>query len=229
MATMSTTNPPTGPFEAIVFDMDGTLTDTEHVWDVVRRGLAEQDGLAWPEESTTAMMGMSTAEWSRHLTEVVGIKGSPEQAARRTIDGMVEHYRTGVRLLPDASESVRRMAELMPVGIASSSPVVLIEAGIQALGIGDVVRQYVSTEQVPRGKPAPDGYLRCAELLGADPARCLAVEDSSNGIRSALAAGMTTIAVPPHFHPPSDELLARCTVIDSLEELTADLVRGLAG
>lgn len=216
------------PYQAVVFDLDGTLIDTEHLWDEVRRGLAAQDGVAWPEPATTAMMGMSTVEWSTYLAETVGVHGAPEAAARRTIDGMLAHYRSGVDILPGALAAVRRMAALGPVGIASSSPRELIEQGVRTMGIADLVDVVVSTEEVGRGKPAPDGYLRCCELLGVDAARCLAFEDSSNGVRSALAAGMTTVAVPPHFHAPSAEVLQQChLVLAGLDQLDEDRLAAL--
>ncbi|GAA4892622.1 HAD family phosphatase [Tessaracoccus lubricantis] len=215
-----------GP-QAIVFDMDGTLTDTEEIWDVVRRGLAADAGLAWPDGSTQAMMGMSTMEWARHLVEVVGLPYEPQEAARRTIEGMAGAYRRGIHVLPGAVEAVRRMGERYPIAIASSSPRLLIDTGIEVMGLADVVTVSVSTEEVERGKPAPDGYLRACELLGVDPAQCVAVEDATNGIKSALAAGMAVVAVPPHFHPPAAELLARTTVLETLDELTHELVEGL--
>lgn len=213
--------------EAIVFDMDGTLTDTEEKWDVVRRGLAAEAGLPWPEGSTQAMMGMSTQEWSRHLSEVVGLPYGPEEAAQRTIDGMAAEYRKGVNLLPGAVEAVRRMAERYPVAIASSSPRLLIETGIEVMGLNDVIAASVSTEECERGKPAPDGYLKACELLGVDPRRSVAVEDATNGIKSALAAGMSVVSVPPHFHPPAKDLLDETTVLETLDELTHELVEGL--
>ena len=116
------------------------------------------------------------------------------------------------------------MADRYPVAIASSSPRVLIDAAVEALGIGDLLQATVSTEEVERGKPAPDGYLRACELLGVAPGEAVAVEDAPNGIRSALAAGMAVVAVPPHFHPPSAELLAEATVVESLDQLTLDVV-----
>ncbi|ROR54035.1 HAD superfamily hydrolase (TIGR01509 family) [Luteococcus japonicus] len=212
---------------AVIFDVDGTLTDTEPAWERVRAGLAAADGADYGPDHALAMMGMSTREWSTYLSEVVGLNGSPEDCARRTIDGMRKLYHGGVGILPGAREAVRAMAELVPVGIASSSPVVLIEAAIEELGVGDVVSAHVSTEQVERGKPAPDGYLRCCELLGVDPTQCLAIEDSTAGIRSALAAGMGVVAIPQPFHQPSDELLARCTVLQDLTQLTPQRLREL--
>ncbi len=209
---------------AIIFDLDGTLIDTEESWDIVRRGLARDAGLAWPDGATQAMMGMSTQEWSAYLVDAVGLPVTPDEAARLTIEAMAAHHRAGVDVLPGAVEAVRRMADRYPVAIASSSPRVLIDAAVEALGIGDLLQATVSTEEVERGKPAPDGYLRACELLGVPPGEAVAVEDAPNGIRSALAAGMAVVAVPPHFHPPSAELLAEATVVESLDQLTLDVV-----
>ena len=212
---------------AIVFDIDGTLVDTEATWDLVRKRLAAEAGVTWPAGATQAMMGMSTAEWSSYLAEVVGLPYGPQECARRTIDAMAQHYRDGVSSLPGAPDVVFRMAESYPVALASSSPRQLIDIFISVMGLSDVVTVSVSTEEVGRGKPAPDGFERACALLGVDPADSVAVEDSANGIASALAAGMTVVSVPPHFHPPSADVLARTTVITSLNELTSDLVEGL--
>ncbi|GAB3822616.1 HAD family phosphatase [Tessaracoccus terricola] len=212
---------------AIIFDLDGTLIDTESEWDEVRRGLAADAGLEWPEGSTQAMMGMSTPEWARHLVEVVGLPMTPEEAARLTIEHMALRHETDLKVLPGAIEAVRLLADHYPMAVASSSPRVLIESAVHALGLEDVFRVRVSTEEVSAGKPAPDGFLRAAELLGVDPARCVAFEDSTNGIRSALNAGMRVVVVPPHFHRPADELLAQTRVLESLEELTLEVIAGL--
>lgn len=215
--------------QAVVFDMDGTLTDSEQEWDVVRRGLAEADRLAWPEEATKAMMGMSTPEWSAYLVETVGLFGSAEEVARRTIDAMADAYREGrIPVLHGAVDAVNRMAEIAPLAVASSSPRVLIEAGLGLLGVRDKVAVVVSTEEVARGKPHPDGFLAACDALRVDPAATLAIEDSTNGLNSALAAGMRVVAVPPRFHPPAPDVLARAhAVIDDLDALTVDLVQSL--
>ncbi|MGV8845896.1 HAD family hydrolase [Tessaracoccus sp.] len=212
---------------AIIFDMDGTLMDTEEQWDVVRRQLAADAGLAWPPEATRAMMGMSTPEWSDYLVSAVGLPMTAPQAAEATIDAMAAHHREGVDLLPGAIASVRRMADQFPVAIASSSPRRLIDAGVEAMGIGALLSATVSTEEVAAGKPAPDGFLRAAELLGVAASACVAIEDSTNGVLSALAAGMRVVCVPPSFHPPADDVLARTTVIGSLDELTLDLIAAM--
>jgi len=211
------------PFDALIFDMDGTLTDSEHWWDEIRRGLAAHDGRPWPPTATVDMMGLSTREWATYLVEKVGVHGTWPDAAERTIRGMIDRYHSGVPLLHGADAAVRRMAALLPIGICSSSPRRLIDAVAADTGWETLLSVQLSTEEVARGKPHPDGYLRAAELLGADPARCVVVEDSSNGLTSALAAGMAVVAVPPHFHPPAADVLARCDlVIDNLDELTAD-------
>lgn len=213
--------------EAIVFDLDGTLIDTEATWDEVRRGLAEEAGLPWPAGATQAMMGMSTPEWAHYLVETVGLPLTDEQAADATIEAMAAHHERGVELLPGALEVVHRLAAEYPMAVASSSPRVLIDAALRAMNITHLFQATVSTEEVERGKPEPDGYLKAAELLGADPGRCVAIEDSTNGILSALNAGMKVIVIPPHFHPPSQEVLDETTVLETLDELTLDLLTGL--
>ena len=214
----------------VVFDVDGTLTDSEAIWDEVRRGMAADDGVAWPPDATTAMMGMSTQEWSTYLVQTVGLPGTAEQAAERTISALRDHYRLhGAPELPGASAAVRRMAAQWTVGLASSSPRVLIDTIIEQLAIGDLVTTSVSTEEIGGvGKPAPDVYLEVCRRLNADPARSIAIEDAPNGIRSAHAAGMKVIAVPPHFHPPTADVLSLAhLVIDSLEELSVDRIAAL--
>ncbi|WP_040162131.1 HAD family hydrolase [Nigerium massiliense] len=214
---------------AVVFDLDGTLIDSEQTWDEVRRGLAAEDGVPWPDEATTAMMGMSTQEWSTYLSETVGLTSDPDQSARRVIDALLDRYRHGrIEVLPGAADAVRRLAAEFPLGVASSSARVLIEAGLDAIGVRDAVSVVVSTEEVANGKPEPDGYLEACRQLGVDPAASVAVEDSGNGAKSALAAGMKTVVIPPAFHPPSDDILQRCdAVLDGLADLTPDLVRSL--
>ena len=215
---------------AVVFDMDGILIETEPIWDKVRRRMAAEDGLSWPDGSTPIMMGLSTREWAEHMTDVIGIPGTWEEVAQRTIDGVASEYaRGGLPALPGAVGAVRRMAGLVPTAIASSSPRRLIDLVVGRLDLADVLTVTVSTEEVPRGKPYPDGYLRACELLGVDAARAVAVEDSTNGVLSAFAAGMKVVCVPPGFHPPAEDTLALCAaVLDTLDGLTEELLRSFA-
>jgi HAD superfamily hydrolase (TIGR01509 family) len=214
----------------VVFDMDGTLTDTESLWDVVRREVAAAEGLTWPEGATQAMMGMATQQWAAYMVEVVGLPGTAQQAAERIINTLAEHYRTlGVPLLPGAAASVRRMAQRWTLGLASSSPRVLIDIALDQLGITDLITESLSTEEIGgAGKPAPDVYQEVCRRLGADPSRSVAIEDAPNGIRSAHAAGMAVVAIPPHFHPPTPEVLALAQVtIAGLDDLTVELVESI--
>ncbi len=217
---------------AVVFDMDGTLTDTEHIWDVVRRGLAEAEGLPWPEEASRAMMGMSTQEWSAYLSDVVGLAGTAEDAASE------DDRRHGGRVRARPRRAARRggrpsqrMHARWPLGLASSSPRVLIDAAVTAMGIADLFVTTVSTEELNgAGKPAPDVYLEVCRRIGVDPASAVAVEDAHNGILSAHAAGLKVVAIPPHFNPPPASTLALADIVlDSLDDLTTDLVAGLVG
>ncbi len=219
---------PPAPDSAVVFDMDGVLTDTETIWDEVRRALAAEDGVPWPEGATEAMMGMSTPEWSGFMATTVGVRGDAQEVAERTIGAMAARYREHLPTLPGAEAAVRRMAARWPVGVTSSSPRRLIDTTLDTLGLTGSIAVSVSTEEVSRGKPAPDGYLRTCELLGVDPGRAVAIEDSSNGLRSAAAAGMRVVAVPHKAFPPAADALALADVrVGSLDEVTVGLVERL--
>ncbi len=216
--------------QAVIFDLDGVLIESEQVWDEVRRGLATDAGRPWPPETTTALQGMSTQEWSRHLVEVVGVPGPPERVAAEVINRLADRYRDGVPLLPGAVETVRALAGRWPLGVASSSPVRLIRLVLATAGVADLFGAAVSSEEVPRGKPAPDVYLEAAARLGVEPARCVAVEDSSNGLRAAVAAGMVLVAAPNEEYPPAPDALALATVVvPGVAGVTPELITSLPG
>jgi HAD superfamily hydrolase (TIGR01509 family) len=212
---------------AIVFDLDGVLVDSEQVWDDVRRAVVTDRGGRWTDEATAAMQGMSTPEWARYLT-TLGAAGSPDELARAVIEAMADRYRAHVPLLPGAVEAVTALSEWWPLGVASSAPPELIRVVLTAAGLTARFRVTVSSEEVPRGKPAPDVYHAAATKLIAEPATCVAVEDSANGLRAAAAAGMVVVAVPnPHFPPPADALsLARASV-RTPAGVTPELIRAL--
>lgn len=210
---------------AVVFDVDGVLVDSEPVWQEVRRELAASFGRPWPAEATAAMQGVSTAVWSAYLADTVGIPLPPQDIADRVVGAMADRYRKHLPLIPGAAEAVRRMASAWPLGAASGSPRRLLDAVIESPQLGGVVAASVSTDEVAAGKPAPDVYLAVIERLGADPLRCLAVEDSGAGMRAASAAGMRLVAVPqPAFPQAPDSLALADVVLDSLDALTIDLV-----
>jgi HAD superfamily hydrolase (TIGR01509 family) len=208
---------------AVVFDMDGLLIDSEHVWDDVREQLAHERGGRWHPGAQRAMMGMSSPEWSRYMHETIGLEESPEEINRIVVEQMVERYAAGPPWLPGAVEAVRRTAEVLPLGLASSSNRELIDLVLEAGGIAELFRATVSSEEVARGKPAPDVYLEAARRLGVAPEQCVAIEDSHNGIRSAKAAGMTCIAIPNPRFPPGEAVAEADVELGSLAELTSDL------
>ncbi|TNC26187.1 HAD family hydrolase [Amycolatopsis alkalitolerans] len=210
--------------DAVVFDLDGVLVDSERTWDEVRRAVVAGHGGQWTASATRAMQGMSTPEWARYLVDELGARLTPERIAEVVIDEMAKRYAGGPPVLPGAAETVRAVAERCPVAIASSSPPVLIAAFLDATDLTKVVAITVSSEQVAAGKPAPDVYLKAAELLGTPPRGCAAVEDTTNGMRSALAAGMTVYAVPnPHF-PPDPAVLGEVPfVLDDIRDLPGAL------
>ena len=209
--------------EAVVFDLDGVIVDSEQVWDDVRQVYTREVGRTFPPEATRAMMGMSSPEWSRYMAESVGVPGTPEQISADIVERMLERYGAAPPLIPGAVDAVRDIAARWPLAIASSSNAELIEVVLRAAGIDALFQTAVSSEQVARGKPAPDVYLEAARRLGVDPTHCGAVEDSHAGIRSAKAAGMRVVAVPnPHF-PPDDAALAQADVVlGSITELTVE-------
>jgi beta-phosphoglucomutase-like phosphatase (HAD superfamily) len=213
--------------DAVVFDLDGVIIDSEEVWEEVRRGYVAEHGREFLPDTQTRMMGMSTAEWSRHLSEDVGVGLPPEQVAGEVLDRMAGQYRSDLPLIPGAVDAVRRIAATWPVALASSSARILIDQVLATAGLTGVFRLTLSTEEVPRGKPAPDVYLAAAERLGFSPRACAAVEDSSNGLRAAAAAGMAVVCVPHGVYPPAADALEQADlVVRSLAELTDEaLVR----
>ena len=213
--------------EAVVFDLDGVVIDSEQVWDEVREAYVRARGGRWHEGAQAAMMGMSSTEWSRYLVDELEVPGTAEDANADIVRLMLERYRGSLPVLPGAVEAVRRLAAELTLGVASSSNRPLIDAVLETAGIADCFAATVSSEEVPRGKPAPDVYLEAARRLGVEPRGCAAVEDSANGLRSAHAAGMRVLAFPnPHYPPPPDVLELADVVLTSLDELTPELVRG---
>lgn len=199
--------------QAIVFDLDGVLVDSEPVWEQVRRGYVAGHGGTWRSDTQGRLMGMSTAEWARYLSTDLGVTRTPEQVAADVVDEMARRYAQAVPLIDAAVPVVRALAGRWPLAVASSSPARLIGAALDAAGLTGVFRVALSTEQMSRGKPAPDVYLAAAAGLGVDPACCAAVEDSSNGVRSAAAAGMKVVAVPHAAYPLDPDAAGRATVI----------------
>ncbi|XVV10634.1 HAD family hydrolase [Actinoplanes sp. CA-131856] len=213
---------------AVIFDLDGVIIDTEEVWEDVRRSYVASYGRSFLPDSQDRMMGMSTGEWSTHLAEEVGVPRTPAEVAADVLGQMAERYKSDLPLISGSVETVKRLGERFTLGLASSSARILIDQVLATAGLTDAFEVTMSTEEVPRGKPAPDVYLAVAGKLGVKPGDCAAIEDSSNGLRSAAAAGMAVIAVPHGVYPPAADALAGASlVIDRLPDLTAEAVAAL--
>lgn len=213
---------------AVVFDLDGVLLDSEQVWDAAREQLVREVGGTWHEHATADMMGMSSKEWSQYMRDRLGVPMEPAAINDAVVQRVAAIYEHGLPLFPRAVVTVRELAARWPLGLASSSNRPIIELVLERSGLSSCFTVVVSSEEVERGKPAPDVYLAVARALGVDPKDCVAIEDSTNGIKAAVAAGMRTIAVPnPHFPPADDVLAMAAAVLPSLAEVTPELVESL--
>jgi HAD superfamily hydrolase (TIGR01509 family) len=214
--------------DAVIFDLDGVLADSEQLWNQAKRELVQDAGGHWPEQAPRDMMGMSSPEWSAYMRDELGVPLDPETINRQVVEHMEALYRERLPLLPGAVDSVRAIGAVWPVGLASSSNREIIDLFLAESGLRDAFTATVSSEEVQRGKPAPDVYLEAARRLSVAPARCVAVEDSSNGLRSAHAAGMRVIGVPNQHYPPEpDALELAAGVVRGIGELTPELIRHL--
>lgn len=214
---------------AVVFDLDGVLIQSEEVWDEARRALAAAADVPWPDDATAAMMGMSSPEWARYMHEEVGVPSPPDQINAAVVRFLEQRYRRELPLIEGAQAAVARLAEHWPLGLATSSNREIVDL---VLEVGDLAQHFavtVSSEEVGAGKPAPDVYLETVRRLETDPRQCVAIEDSTNGIRAAVAAGLAVIAIPNPAHPPDRSALEiAATVLSSLADLSADAVRSAA-
>jgi HAD superfamily hydrolase (TIGR01509 family) len=209
----------------VIFDLDGVLIDSEEVWAAERERFAREQGGRWPEGAGRAMMGMSSTEWSRYMAEELGVPLPAAEISRRVVERVGDVYRRELPLIPGAVEAVERVAAAFPLGLASSANRPLIDLVLDRAGLTSLFRVTISSEEVARGKPAPDVYLEAAARLGVDPSDAAAVEDSTNGLLAARAAGLGVIAIPNRAFPPArDALDAANRVLGSLEELRPEVV-----
>ena len=211
-----------------MFDMDGVLIDSEPVWEEVRRSLVAERGGRWLPDTQDRLMGMSTGEWARYLSSELGVGMPADEVAAAVIGAMAQRYAEHLPLMPGAVEAVTSLARRWPLAVASSAPQSLIDVVLDLSGMRPAFQAALSSERVARGKPAPDIYLAVVEMLGIAAGKCAAIEDSSNGLRSAATAGLAVIAVPhPKYPPAPDALGSARLVLSSLTELTPDTVAAL--
>ncbi len=214
--------------QAVIFDMDGVLMDSEQLWNQAKEELVRESGGRWRDDAPRAMMGMSSPEWSRYIRDELGVESDVQDINRGVVHRMEELYREHLPLLPGAVEVVHALHRRWPLALASSANREIIDFALEAAGLAGEFGATVSSEEVERGKPAPDVYLEAARRLGVEADRCVAIEDSSNGLRSAAAAGMAVIAVPNEHYPPDQAALAlAAAVVHSLPEITPELVERL--
>jgi HAD superfamily hydrolase (TIGR01509 family) len=220
---------PSGGIAAVAFDLDGVLIDSEPVWERVRHGLVDERGGRWPADAQTRLMGMSTPEWARYLSEELGVGLPPDRVAAMVIERMIACYAEQLPLMPGADSALGRLAARWRLALASSSPRRLIDSVLTAAGWEALFEVTMSTDEVGRGKPAPDIYVEVAGRLGLPASACAAVEDSSNGLRSAASAGLLVIAIPRPQYPAAPDALAHAAlVLRSLSDLTLAAIEHVA-
>lgn len=213
--------PPRWTPQAVVFDCDGMLVNTEAQWVALQDEYLARHGAAFDEETRRAITGRSIEVVIVAMAQLIG--RDPHQVGAQ----MMEAYRRsgGAEMvtMPGAYETVRAVAAVRPVAVASNSPGEDLARKIKALGLAEFVTAQVAVEDVASPKPAPDMYAEAARRLGADPAQCLAFEDSETGAEAALGAGMQLIAIPslPGQEPRAPRRLS------SLED--PDLAAWIAG
>ncbi|PRW63323.1 HAD family hydrolase [Actinopolyspora mortivallis] len=199
---------------AVVFDMDGVLVESEHLWERMWTRYAARHGHEWSARDTATVQGMSSPEWSAYLGRVCGSSEPASEIERAVVDDMIAALDDGeIRLLDGAREMVTEVSATAPIALASSAARRLIDAVLDRNGLTGHFSATVSSAEVPRGKPSPDVYTEAAHRLGLTGPDCAAVEDSGNGIRAAHAAGMSVVAVPNAAYPPKPEALEAATVV----------------
>lgn len=205
---------------AVIFDLDGVLVESEHVWDEVRERLARESGGRWHDGAQREMMGMSSVEWSRYMSEEIGVPMQPSEISDEVVRRIERIYREELPLLPGAADAVRRLADRWPLGLASSSNRAIIDLVLEVGELAGCFPVTVSSEEVDAGKPEPDVYVEAAARLEVSPEDAVAIEDSSNGLRAARAAGLAVVAIPnPDFPPDEDAVAAADVVLTAVREL----------
>ena len=207
--------------DAVLFDLDGVLVDTEPWWHEVRVAWAAGHGRSWGMDDSHLCMGLNSREWSEVMRERAGVAEPRLAIEEAIVAALVARYASRpVPLVANAPAAAARIAARVPVAIASSGHPAVIRAAVDASGLASIFSTIVSSDDVPRGKPAPDVYLEAARRLGVSPARCLVIEDSRNGVLAGRAAGARVILVPNLSMPPGPGV---AEMADAVLERLSDL------
>ncbi len=216
------------PIEAVIFDMDGVIVDSEEYWWESRVEFAQRRGLSWTMDDQRLAMGRSTIEWARVMRERLSLNDTLDEIMAEVIGGINARLAARLPVLPGVVEAVHAAASAYPVALASGSPTSVIKEVMKLTGLDGVFLFTLYGDDMDRGKPDPEIYLKTAAKLGVDPANCLGIEDSGNGLRALHAAGMRAVAVPSPSFPLSADLLALADVtLKSLTEFSVELVQKL--
>jgi len=205
---------------AVLWDFDGTLVDTETYWMAAERELVGEYGGTWTDEQGLQLVGNDLLVSGRMIIDQTGIPLTPAQVVDRLIDGVVAHIRDRIPWRPGARELLADLrAHGVPCGLVTMSYPRFIAPVLEALP-DDTFACVVTGDQVAAGKPDPEAYVRAADLVGSEPADCVAIEDSLPGARSAAAAGCRVLVVPAHVPVPDD---AAWTLLEALPQDLAAL------
>ena len=215
-------------FDAVIFDMDGVLVDSEAYWLESRQEFAAAQGRTWTLDDQHAAMGRNTVEWAAFMRDRLHLEDWPLEAIIEPVrGGVIRRLEARLPLLPGAVEAVQTAASAYPVALASGSPTAVIDTVMRLTGLDQILRVRVYGDDIAHGKPAPDIYFEAARQLGARPDYCVGIEDSANGLKALHAAGMRAIAVPsPGFDLPPEVLALADRVLPSLDSFSLALLRG---
>ncbi len=213
--------------QAVVFDMDGLLVDSEPVWFEARHELLQRHGKIWTEADQKRQMGVSTSTWVSYVTDRLEGAMRPDEVLNSIVGILAASYRRGhVPLLPGATEALTYCAGRYRIGLASGSPRLLIEAALTGAGWHRYFEETVSSDECAHGKPAPDVYLEVMRRMGLNAETTAVVEDSPAGILAGKAANMRVIAVPRGYTSPDDPTIGQADArLESLYQLPETLAR----
>lgn len=217
------------PIEAVVFDMEGILMDSEPYWKVAREGFARDIHKPWSMDDQRACMGRNTVEWAQVMKDRIALDWSLDDIINDVIGRVLAQYDERLPLREGAMGAVERMAARYQVALASGSPTAVIDHAMDRSGLGKLLQIRVYGDTIPNGKPAPDIYLDALRQLGVSPQNAAGIEDSSAGVRALHNAEMFVIAAPSEgFDLPPEVLALAHHVVTHMDEITVEVVEQLA-